>query len=193
MKVTSVLYAALLAFATVDAAAAPAAAPDAEAVHRWCYRVGEPCNKLKRAADAIAEAVAEPVPEAAPVHRWCYRVGEPCNKAKRDALSMAEALAEAHAAAMPAPKASKTFRIPPESYQETKPSSGEIEDYCNGADAPCSKVKRAAEAIAAAMAEPAAQPEPEAEAVHRWCYRVGEPCNKHKRALDDLVAKMAKI
>lgn len=112
MKVTTIIYATLLAVASVDAAAAPVPQPDAEAVHRWCYRRGEPCSKLKRAAEAIAEANAEPaaVPEAEAdaAHHWCYRIGEPCSKAKRDALAMAEAVAEAHTAAQPAPDAGET-------------------------------------------------------------------------------------
>ena len=110
MKATSIIYATLLAFASVDALATPAAIPDAEAVHNFCYRVGEPCSKLKRAAEAIAEANADPVanPFAEAGHPFCYRVGEPCSKAKRDALAMAEAVAEAHAAALPAPDAGKS-------------------------------------------------------------------------------------
>ena len=59
MKVTTILYAAILACASVDAAAAPAAQPSADEVHAWCYRPGEPCTKMKRAAEAVAEAFAE--------------------------------------------------------------------------------------------------------------------------------------
>ena len=107
MKITSILYATLVAVASVDALAAPAPIPDAEAVHHFCYRIGEPCSKLKRAAEAIAEANADPVadPAADAKHPFCYRIGEPCSKAKRTALSLAEAIAEAHAAALPAPDA----------------------------------------------------------------------------------------
>ncbi|KAH0491128.1 hypothetical protein TgHK011_002570 [Trichoderma gracile] len=42
---------------------------------RWCYRIGEPCWKAKREAEAAAAAEEE--------KRWCYRIGEPCWKAKR--------------------------------------------------------------------------------------------------------------
>ena len=61
---------------------------------------------------------------------------------------------------------------------------------CDAPGQPCAKVKRAAEAIAAALAEPAAVPEPEAEAAHHFCYRIGEPCSKHKRALEELAEKV---
>lgn len=49
---------------------------------RFCYRRGEACFKVKRAADAIAEAIAEPEPEAYRTH-FCHRRGEACSKHKR--------------------------------------------------------------------------------------------------------------
>ena len=45
--------------AVADALAAPMADAEAEAIHRFCYRPGEPCSKAKRDALALAEAVAE--------------------------------------------------------------------------------------------------------------------------------------
>jgi hypothetical protein len=56
---------------------------DAEAS---CGDAGGPCQKLKRAAEALAEAVA--LPEAQP---WCTHPGQICTKEKRDALAIAEA------------------------------------------------------------------------------------------------------
>src|SRR5450432_2120315 len=56
---------------------------DAEA---FCHRVGEPCSKVKRAAEAVADAFAEPKAEP-----FCHRVGEPCSKVKREAEANAEA------------------------------------------------------------------------------------------------------
>ena len=106
MKVTSIIYTALLAVASVDAAAS--AAPNAEAIHHFCYRPGQPCSKMKRAAEAVAEAIAAPHPDAeaeAARNRWCYRPGQPCSKAKRDALAYAEAVAEAYASADAEPEA----------------------------------------------------------------------------------------
>ena len=58
---------------------------DPEAKAR-CGYVGQPCGKLRRAAEAVAEAVAN----AEPVAR-CGYVGQPCGKAKRDALALAHA------------------------------------------------------------------------------------------------------
>ena len=117
MKVTSIIYAALLAVASVQAAAAPGPAPDAEAISQFCNRDGEPCSKMKRAAEAVAEALAAPLPDASAeaFHHFCYRPGEPCAKAKRDALALAEAVAEAHASANPAPDADagKHISFPP--------------------------------------------------------------------------------
>ena len=102
------MFMALLAVVSADAFAAPTAAEDVDAIHHFCYRPGEPCTKLKRAADAVADALPAPVPEAdAAIHRFCYRPGQPCSKAKRDALALAEAVADAHAMALPAPDAIK--------------------------------------------------------------------------------------
>ena len=96
MKITSIVYAALLAVATVEAAATT---PSSEEV---CNLPGQPCDKMKRAAEAVAEAVAEPEARRYRTH-FCYRRGEACAKAKRDALALAEAVADAHAAANPEP------------------------------------------------------------------------------------------
>ena len=112
MKVTSILFTALVAVASVEAVATPNEVLDAEAIQDYCFNSGEPCSKMKRAAEAVAEAVAGPVaaPEAdadARRHVWCWRPGQPCSKAKRDALALAEAFAEAHAEANPSPEAGK--------------------------------------------------------------------------------------
>ena len=103
MKVISILFGALLAVASVEAAATPEAEPDATTTHHFCYRPGQPCSKLKRAAEAVSEAMAAPEASADAYHHFCYRPGQPCSKAKRDALALAEAVADAYAAAMPAP------------------------------------------------------------------------------------------
>ena len=137
MKITSILFSGLVAVASAEAAAAPIAAP---ARHQWCYRPGEPCSKLKRAANAAAEAIAGPLPgpDADPWHVWCYRPGEPCSKAKRDALALAEAVAEAHASANP---------------------EAARHQWCYRPGEPCSKAKRDALASAEAAAEAYAAPE----------------------------------
>lgn len=60
--------------------------PHLEAKRRYrgqfCYRRGEACAKVKRAAAAIAEAIAEPEPRKYR-GQFCYRVGEACAKNKR--------------------------------------------------------------------------------------------------------------
>lgn len=106
MKLTWVILTGLVAVAHAD----PNSASDAESVNQFCSRSGQPCLKMKRAAEAVAEALAEPapVPEAeaeAARHIWCWRPGQPCNKVKRDALAIAEAFAEADAAANPSAEA----------------------------------------------------------------------------------------
>lgn len=61
-----------------------------------------------------------------------------------------------------------------------------VHHVCHQAGETCTKVKRAAEAIANAIAEPVPAPQPGAEAAHRICFGSGELCIKHKRALDSL-------
>ncbi|PYH94413.1 hypothetical protein BO71DRAFT_419330 [Aspergillus ellipticus CBS 707.79] len=101
MKLVSLVLAALAA-TTVQAGA----------MQRWCVLPGQPCNKMKRAADvsvevkrsadALAEAMADASPET--LQRWCVLPGQPCNKIKRAAEAVSEvkrsadALAEAMAA-----------------------------------------------------------------------------------------------
>lgn len=110
MKLAWVILTVLVAVAHAETAAIPNSEPDAESVKQFCSRSGQPCLKMKRAAEAVAEALAEPapLPEAeaeAARHRWCWRPGQPCNKTKRDALAIAEAFAEADAAANPSAEA----------------------------------------------------------------------------------------
>lgn len=116
MKFIGLVYTVLLAVAFVEDATVANPTPEAETWYGYCYRSGGPCSKLKRAAEAAAEAIAD----AGSCHGFCYGNGEPCSKAKRDALALAEATAEAFAAADPG--------IRP----------------CHAPGAPCSKAKREA-------------------------------------------------
>ncbi|KAI4178918.1 MAG: hypothetical protein L6R41_008142 [Letrouitia leprolyta] len=185
MKVTSIVFAALLAVASAEAAAATP-----KSAEEICNLPGQPCNKMKRAAEAVAEAIAEP--EADPKYnghlRWCYRRGQACGKAKRDALALAEAVAEAHAAANPQPAFGKFFFLLHIQSQEAdqSPEAADSKDFCYSDGQACSKVKRAADAIAKAIADPEAYR-------GRWCHRPGEPCGKNKRALEDLSSVVEKI
>ncbi len=108
MKVLSIVYTVLLATASVEAVAAPA--PNAEAIQHFCHRPGQGCSKLKRAADAAAEALAlaAPNPEAdARIQHFCHRPGQGCSKAKRAADALAEAVADAYAIANAEPEPGK--------------------------------------------------------------------------------------
>ena len=163
MKITSIIYSALLAVAAAEAAPAPNAAAEA---NRFCQRRGEVCSKLKRAADAAAEALALPEPsaDALPAHHFCYRPGEVCSKAKRDALALAEAVAEAHASANPG----KSLSLVSEPYRSSSNNSIDADPghFCNRRGEVCSKAKRDALASAEAAAEAyaIANPVPLAEA-----------------------------
>ena len=102
MKVTSLLYAVLLAGVAANAAAVAEPEPDAELVRRWCWRPGQSCGKLKRAADAAATALADGE----------FEYTEDNHLAKRAAEALASAVADAYAAAGPEPEAGKSLHPP---------------------------------------------------------------------------------
>ena len=105
MKLAWVVLTGLVAVAHTQTVATPNPESDLEAINQFCSQPDQPCLKMKRAAEAVAEALAEPAPipeaEARRHHVWCWLVGQPCNKAKRSAVAVAEAFANAHAAANP--------------------------------------------------------------------------------------------
>jgi hypothetical protein len=194
MKVTSVLFTTAMVAASVSAAAEPDP--------RFCWRVGQPCGKLKRAVDLandiLTERSAEPNPEA----RFCWRVGQPCGKAKRAETALAAALADANITdptffdkrtpdprfcwrvGQPCGKKTKREALPePEPVPEADARADPSADprFCWRVGQPCGKVKRSAEALAHALAEPEPEAWAEAMADARFCWRVGQPCGKAKR------------
>ena len=70
-----------------------------DAFRRFCHGPGQHCSKVKRAAEAIADALAEPEPEAdpkaEPFRRFCHMPGQRCSKAKRAADDLHQAAEEA--------------------------------------------------------------------------------------------------
>ena len=94
MKVISIIFTTLFAIASIECAAVADQDYEAPSWHGYCYKPGGTCSKLKRAAEAAAEATAD--------GQSCDgSCGETCLKVKRDALALAEATAEAFAAADP--------------------------------------------------------------------------------------------
>ena len=155
MKFNSIIFSVLLTVTSIDAGILsfhPTSLADAiqladkaasEKPVPACKAAGQGCGlkeKLKRAADAAAEALAEPITFAEPPHRFCYKPDGACSKAKREALALAEAAAEAYAIADP----------------EAKPC------YVPGGS--CSVEKREAIEAAEAMAKRDALAFPDAEA-----------------------------
>lgn len=96
MKLAWVILTGLVAVAHTQTVATPNPELDVESINQFCSQPGQPCLKMKRAAEAVGEALAEPAR-----HHWCWLIGQPCNKAKRSAVAVAEAFADAHAAANP--------------------------------------------------------------------------------------------
>ena len=138
----------------IDVTVAPESTTEVQLIHdavkavqphggEACRGSGQVCGikaKLKRAASAAADALADPVVFAEPPHRFCYKPNGECSNAKREALALAEAAAEAYALAEP----------------EANPC------YLPGGE--CSNAKREALAAAEDMAERDAGAFPDAEA-----------------------------
>ena len=116
MKFTSIVFTTLLAVAIVEGTAIASPIPPIKQL--FCYRPGESCYRLKRAAEAAADAVAGESDCHGKSKRDALALAQ--NRAKRDALALAEATAEAFAAADP----------------EARP--------CYASGAPCSIAKREA-------------------------------------------------
>lgn len=70
-----------------------------EVFRRYCHLPGQYCGKVKRAAAAIADALAEPEPaadpKAEPFRRFCHMAGQGCAKAKRGAQDLTQAAEDA--------------------------------------------------------------------------------------------------
>ena len=112
MKI-SLLCAGLLTILSIEAAAIAypeSSSLTSDASQDPCFATGAPCNVLKRAAEAAANAMAEPIPGFRdPGHHQCHGAGSICFKAKRDmcgptclqtkrdALALAEVVADAAA------------------------------------------------------------------------------------------------
>ena len=163
------LFGAALAEPTPGSTSSPSTGDSgADLNDTWCHQPGNRCSKLKRAVDAAAAAVAEPVPKFDHLEARSDPV-----VAKRAAAALAEAIANANAVANP----------------EDLNSFGR---WCHHAGQGCSrKVRRTAEAISEALAQPdldpADHPHPDAQDLTRRCNSLGEDCSKAKRAADELL------
>ncbi|KAG5992942.1 hypothetical protein E4U54_003508 [Claviceps lovelessii] len=161
MHVTSLV----LALAAVGAHAAPSPEPEP-----WCYRVGQPCWKVKRVAEAFSEAIQSSgdLKARAPEAEYSSAPGGAAYKARRSINELA------HLAALTARNPNEYFsglgleaRFGAEEAGIEKRSP---DPWCYRVGEPCWKRD--------------ASPDDVATKDKRWCYRVGEPCWKTKRAAD---------
>lgn len=158
MKFATVLYCAISA-ASVSAVAIPE--PDAA------------FTKLKRAAEAAADALAEP---AEGFQRYCHLPGQSCWKTKRAADAFAEAIADAFAAADAQPEAEAHMKRYAAAMPEPDPAAeaealalaeaiAQFPRYCHLPGMSCPKTKR----------NPAPQ-------FPRYCHMGGKPtCPKNEK------------
>ncbi|KAG5912656.1 hypothetical protein E4U53_005228 [Claviceps sorghi] len=161
MHVTSVL----LALAAAGAHAAPSPEPEP-----WCYRIGEPCWKVKRVAEALTEAITSSggLKERAPEAEYSNAPGGAAYKARRSVNELA------HLAAL-------TTRNP-EEYVRGLGLDAQFGPEARGVE------KREADPWCYRIGEPCwkrdASPDDIPTKDKRWCYRIGEPCWKSKRAAE---------
>ncbi|OBT51310.1 hypothetical protein VE04_09261 [Pseudogymnoascus sp. 24MN13] len=170
-----------------------------------CWRPGQPCGKVKRAAEAVAEAVGEPIAE--PI---CWRPGQPCGKVKRQPCGKAKraALALAHAVANANPEAEAFFDklaireafLEPEalnpltrnSSARLRLSAGALGSHVARSSAPLRPLRRALaeaapEPICWRPGQPCGKAKRDAEAAaEAICWRPGQPCGKAKREANAL-------
>lgn len=206
MKTTALF--AILAVGATSVSAAAVAVADAEA--QWCQFMGQPCWKVKRAAEAFAEAVASTGsyasgPESA-VSRRSNAPGGLADQAKRGLDDLAGIIASTQRSPRSYYGGLNLAGAFPDAADVSKrdaeaEASPEAEaQWCQFMGQPCWKVKRAAEAVVSTIEgfghaeskrsfEPLvvgkreASPAAEAEAdAEAWCQFMGEPCWKRSAA-----------
>jgi len=182
MKLTATIAVIILA-ATVSASAVPS--PDAR-----CGYVGQPCGKVRRAAEAFAEALAEPVPAAdhdAALAARCD-MGS-CYEAKMMTRDLAAIVAETTE-----DPAAYFAGLGLEDEETSQKLKRDASARCGYVGQPCGKVKREAapEARCGYVGQPCGkakrEADPEADA---WCGYVGQPCGKLRRAAEALAEAVA--
>ncbi|ETS04638.1 hypothetical protein M419DRAFT_41384, partial [Trichoderma reesei RUT C-30] len=176
------------------------AAPNPEP---WCYRIGEPCWKLKRTAEAFNLAVRS--------HDLTTRAqGEAIPD--EVALSAIEGLDQLKKLILVSTEDPSSLLPPNATEPESKRDVEEEKRWCYRIGEPCWKAKRTdeiseekrwcwilggkcwktkrvAEAVLSATIEGDEKRSVEAEGnadEKRWCYRIGEPCWKAKRDLETI-------
>jgi hypothetical protein len=180
-------------------ATAVLAAPNPEP---WCYRVGEPCWKVKRTTEAFVGAIRS----TGGLSTRSESTGGIPNDIAFKAIQGLEDLAGLVAYSSQDPQAffGNGTETEKRDVQEDKrwcyrvgqpcwkaKRSDEIQEdkrWCYRVGEPCWKAKRAAEAVLDASVEGDEKRSVEGEipAEKRWCYRVGEPCWKAKRDLESV-------
>ncbi|KFY29023.1 hypothetical protein V493_02587 [Pseudogymnoascus sp. VKM F-4281 (FW-2241)] len=150
----------------------------------FCHRPGQPCGKVKRAAEAFAEALSEPIGDDKSALRCWRRPKNRCGRAKSTAMALADALANANpdVEAIFDKLAIREAFPEPEFVADAEDANDnvkrEAEAFCHRPGRPCGKAKREAEAAADAEAE-------------AFCHRPGQPCGKLKRAAEAMALALA--
>ncbi|KAH7312598.1 hypothetical protein B0I35DRAFT_411302 [Stachybotrys elegans] len=191
----------LVALAATLAAAAPEATP-------WCMRPGQSCWKVKRAAEAFADAIHATDLEARSPEAEASVIsvsGEASRAARRSVVELANLIALAEAEPYlfyEGLDLDTKFPTPPDApaddkvKREATPEAVEEDKrWCMRPGQSCWKAKRAAEAVVEAIEQDKrwcmrpgqscwkrdAEPEAEAEGEEkRWCMRPGQSCWKRE-------------
>ncbi|KFA76124.1 hypothetical protein S40288_00271 [Stachybotrys chartarum IBT 40288] len=174
----------------MTAAAVPAPAPP-DIRSAWCVRPGQPCWKVKRAAEAFAEAISDagPLEARAPEADVGIMAGRAAFAAKRSLTDLSNLLARSTDNLGLA----KDKRAPQNPWC-TRP--GQPCWFTEGEDEPATEKRSPQNPWCTRPGQPCwftdGETNPEStEADKRWCTRPGQPCWKAKRAAEAVLAANA--
>lgn len=181
-------------------ATAALAAPNPEP---WCYRIGEPCWKVKRATEAFVGAVRStgglvtrsqesgsvPNEIAGQAIQGLHDIAAIIAYTSQDPNLFLEGGSNATEPEKREVQEDKRwcYRIGEPCWKAKRTEEiHESKRWCYRIGEPCWKTKRVAEAILDASVEGDVKRSVESEIApeKRWCYRIGEPCWKAKRDLE---------
>ena len=136
----------------------------------FCNSLGQPCHKVKRVAEALAEPVASEKRDANG-RRWCCFYGEACLKEKREADPIADAEAFCNSPGQPCHKVKRVAEALAEPVASGK-RDAKCHQGCWSYGEASLKEKREADPIPRFQG-------------HYGCWLPGEACIKVKRQLED--------
>ncbi|KAK3694352.1 pheromone precursor protein 1 [Podospora appendiculata] len=174
----------------IAAAVDAAAVADAEAAPQWCRIQGQPCWKVKRAADAFAEAIKTSGGLAARDDS-ANGAAFVAKRGVNDLALVIAATQEDAEAFYSSLGLQNHFARDNEMTSAAKRDAEANPQWCRIQGQPCWKAKRDADARpqwCRIQGQPCWKRDAEAEANPQWCRIQGQPCWKAKRAAEAVIS-----